>query len=128
MKMLLTLRLNLPTAQVPCAGCVLCCQKTPVLLIREAGDVVDSYEHVVDAVGNAWLRQRVDGACVYLGEGGCTIHERVPYACRAFDCRKLFSEHTRKERREMMDGGMADRLIMARGRELWEKGKMEEKK
>lgn len=120
MKMLMNLNLRMPAAEVPCKGCTLCCRNTPVLLIAEAGDVVDDYDHVMDADGNPWLRQRDDGACVYLSERGCTIHERVPYACRVFDCRKLFSGHTRKERRELIRHGASDRSILARGRQLLE--------
>lgn len=30
-----------------------------------------------------------EGNCVYLGEGGCTIHDRAPVICRVFDCRRF---------------------------------------
>jgi Fe-S-cluster containining protein len=30
-----------------------------------------------------------DGACVYLGPDGCTIHDRAPIICRTFDCRRF---------------------------------------
>jgi len=37
--------------------------------------------------GKRCLPKRPDGACIYLGDTGCTIYEKRPQACRAFDCR-----------------------------------------
>ena len=35
-------------------------------------------------------RFRGDGACVHLGDGGCSIYEHRPATCRRYDCR-IFS-------------------------------------
>jgi len=40
-----------------------------------------------DADGELVLRQRADGACIHLGERGCTVYEQRPAVCRSFDCR-----------------------------------------
>lgn len=34
------------------------------------------------------IRKRADGTCVHNHDGACSIHERRPGACRAYDCRK----------------------------------------
>ena len=39
--------------------------------------------------GYAVLDRQPNGDCVYLGEQGCSIHERAPSICRRFDCRVL---------------------------------------
>ena len=33
------------------------------------------------------LKRKPNGDCHYLGEAGCTIHERAPFVCKSFDCR-----------------------------------------
>ena len=32
-------------------------------------------------------QRRANGACVHLGEWGCTVYEQRPAVCRSFDCR-----------------------------------------
>lgn len=34
------------------------------------------------------LAHKANGECVYLGKKGCTIHDRAPIVCKAFDCRR----------------------------------------
>ena len=34
-----------------------------------------------------WLRKRPDGACIHLGDNGCSIYEHRPQSCRRYDCR-----------------------------------------
>ena len=58
------------------------------------------------------------GDCVYLGEGGCTIHDRAPSACRDFDCREYFKSHSRNERRDLVKRDPATGPLFERGREL----------
>ena len=79
-----------------------------VPLRPEYGDKVETYEHEIvqnpatGAIGPV-LKVNVDaegkGTCVYLGEKGCTIWERAPAVCKAFDCRILFASLNREERR-----------------------------
>ena len=81
-----------------CHGCGDCCRDFTIELRG------DDFERVraqgweaelggpfwVDFAGRRWLRQREDGACVFLGEGGmCRIHARhglqaKPVACQLF--------------------------------------------
>ena len=37
--------------------------------------------------GELVLQRRSDGACVHLGERGCTVYEQRPSVCHTFDCR-----------------------------------------
>ena len=73
---------------VPCSGCTACCYY--------AGIPVDAKRdrrrlpHLLterNADGELVLRQRADGACIHLGERGCTVYEQRPAVCRSFDCR-----------------------------------------
>jgi hypothetical protein len=62
-------------------------------LFPEHGDDVEAYRTVptlmADGGPRLMLARKEDGGCVYLGEAGCTIHDRAPWVCRRFDCRKL---------------------------------------
>jgi Fe-S-cluster containining protein len=40
-----------------------------------------------NVAGELVLQRRADGACVHLGEWGCTVYEQRPAVCRSFDCR-----------------------------------------
>lgn len=108
---------------VPCSGCTLCCRGDIIMLFPDSGDVVETYEAEewtlpgTDERGHL-LKKGADGNCVYLGDGGCTIRERKPAICRAFDCRKWFQSATRVERRFMVKHGLAHKAIFDRGREL----------
>lgn len=111
------------TEPVPCNGCTLCCRHDVILLYEEEGDDVSSYETEdftvpFDGKDRPILKHTPDGGCFYLGEKGCTIYERRPAICRAFDCRKWFLKHTRTERRIMLRAGLADKAIFDRGRDL----------
>lgn len=62
------------------------------------------------------LKSRPQGGCIYLGDYGCTIYEKRPEMCRVFDCRKMFLETTRTERRHLTKTGVADKRIFEAGR------------
>jgi hypothetical protein len=69
-------------SDVPCEGCTACCRNV-IMLLPEEGDNVASYDSEPvpnrhGGVAGYILRQREDGACVYLGDRGCTIYERRP--------------------------------------------------
>jgi hypothetical protein len=85
---------------VPCGSCRACCRHEYVVLFPEYGDDPKCFDHVpLPGTDLLILRQLANGDCVYLGEGGCTIHERAPAVCRRFDCRTYFLSMTRNERR-----------------------------
>ncbi len=74
---------------VPCNGCTLCCQGDAIRLLPE--DDAGAFATVPHPylAGARMIAHKANGDCVYLGEGGCTIHERAPSLCRSADCRSL---------------------------------------
>lgn len=68
---------------VPCNGCTACCKGWDIDLTEH--DYWSQYDQK-----NGRLTRKPDGSCVYLGDKGCTIHEKAPYVCRKFDCRVRF--------------------------------------
>jgi Fe-S-cluster containining protein len=112
-------------ADVPCGSCRRCCRgNSIVMLLPDEGDVVASYEHEIINLPGAGrgpvLKRKPNGDCTYLGENGCTIHDRAPTICRVFDCRgayRAFMQHTRNERRRILKGGMIDKEILDAGRD-----------
>lgn len=112
---------------VPCGSCHLCCRMmTP--LLPERGDDPRQYRTGV------WLKpgdpthkptlvleRQPNGDCVYLDPAsGCTIHDRAPWNCREYDCRRMFRQSDRAGRRLAVKRGEVDAAIFARGRELLE--------
>lgn len=96
-----------------CAGCVKCCQGEAVFLTvhddpslydTEPVEILPGRFMPVDTVP-LQLKRRENGDCVYLGEGGCTIYERRPHICKAFDCRgyvaHMKANYTRADRRRL---------------------------
>ena len=74
------------TRAVPCDGCTVCCQWEPVQLHPEEGDRASQY-HTRVYRGHHALIQSTAGDCIYLDpDAGCTIYDRRPSSCRAFDC------------------------------------------
>ncbi len=94
-----------PRSSVPCNGCKVCCQKELVVLFPDRGDIAANYElmkvPLADGSTLDIVAQKPNGDCVYLGDHGCTIYDRAPAICRAFDCRKYFVSLSRNERRVM---------------------------
>jgi hypothetical protein len=77
---------EIPAARVPCGSCRECCWHGRV----DVYPGMDEMEHLDaerDDDGKYWLRKREDGACVHLGDKGCTIYAHRPRSCRAYDCR-----------------------------------------
>jgi len=107
---------------VPCNGCTLCCRNEALVLHPECGDDIESYEtepytHPLTGEPVRRLKHKPNGDCIYLGERGCTIHERAPVICQEFDCRRLFLKFSRNERRELIRKGILDKDTMAAGRD-----------
>jgi hypothetical protein len=74
---------------VPCNGCTACCRNNLVLLMPGEGDIPEAYERQRIEAGVEALAHQPNGDCWYLGQNGCTIHNRKPVRCRAFDCRRF---------------------------------------
>ena len=108
---------------VPCNGCRACCLHDMIPLMPERGDLIWTYEHEVIATlagPAAVLRCAESGECIYLGRDGCTIHDRAPAICKAFDCRAMFLSKTRAERHAMVGSGMASKEVFSAGRKRLE--------
>lgn len=110
---------------VPCGSCRACCQHEYVMLFPELGDAVENYEHNVVQFENGdalrVLRQHENGDCVYLdNKTGCTIHDRAPAVCKAFDCRAYFLSMTRNDRRMIERQAASKFAIFAAGRKRLE--------
>lgn len=79
----------LPITQVPCNGCTLCCQGDAVRLEPEDLDRGYRTEPHPSIPGALMIAHAPNGHCTYLGDQGCTIHDRAPALCRAADCRAI---------------------------------------
>ena len=62
------------------------------------------------------LDTEANGACVYLGESGCTIYERRPLLCRSFDCRKHYLVLPGQDRDNLVRLGLSSRAVFNAGR------------
>ena len=112
----------LARANVPCGGCRACCRNDRIILHPEHGDDPASFE--IEPTWNPltnrpalMLKHKPNGDCIYLGEEGCTIHDRAPAICREFDCRRFFMKFSRAERRAGVSRGLLTKAILDAGRE-----------
>jgi Fe-S-cluster containining protein len=81
-------------SDVPCNGCTACCTSSQFVHIER--DEVDTLAHIPTELqfpapgqpeGHVVLGYDERGHCPMLGEGGCSIYEHRPRACRVYDCR-----------------------------------------
>ena len=90
------------------------------MLHPELGDDVGSYEVQLlpGATGNPLylLATTAEGACVYLGDAGCTIYARRPALCRSFDCRKHYLMLPRQDRDNLVRLKLSSRAVFNAGR------------
>lgn len=107
---------NGETANVPCNGCTACCKNEFKMLLPEQGDDVNSYQvewiDIPKLGRRPMLANKPNGECVYLTDAGCSIHDRAPTICRAFDCRRFFRLHSRAERRRMVADGKCSQAVL----------------
>lgn len=105
---------------VPCGSCHACCREQWVFLDPAAGDIPELYDtvDVVDPKNGATVKalaHKPNGDCHYLGTDGCTIHDRAPATCQAFDCRLYYLGMMAKPRlirkREIRDQFSAKELF-----------------
>ena len=112
---------NIQQTEVQCGACTECCKSSQGLFLHpEQGDAVESYRHTsaFNQEGNPvyLLETTPVGACVYLGETGCTIYERRPLLCRTFDCRKHYLILPRQDRDNLVRLGLSSRAVFNAGR------------
>jgi hypothetical protein len=100
---------------VPCNGCIACCQRD--LIILKPGD--NPYLYDCDFVnGNYILQHKKNGDCIYLDRNsGCTIHEHRPIVCRGLDCRFVL-KIPRIERKKLVAKGLLSKRIINAARKL----------
>ena len=96
-------------------GCVRCCKGDAIRLLP--GDDTASYKTVPhDRFANQlMLAHKPNGDCIYLGDGGCTIHPRRPQMCREMDCRLIALSLTYTQARKIKYFPIT---IWQRGKEL----------
>lgn len=104
------------TDTLHCDGCTACCRWGAVVL--QLNDRAEDYE--TEALADLTiLKRQADGrTCWYLGDKGCTIYEKRPTVCRAFDCRvygllKTGSKIEDRDREVLLAG--KERLLTAVG-------------
>lgn len=110
-----------PTVSVPCNGCTACCQNDMLMLHPELGDDPAQYEttpaiNPVTGKPGLMLKHKPNGGCFYLGESGCTIHDRAPAICRKFDCRAMFVNLGAAAAKRAVEAGFASQEVMDAGR------------
>lgn len=105
--------------QLDCNGCTLCCRGERIAL--QPGEEGDWRLDIIN--GQRYLAHEGEN-CVYLKEGGCSIHnQKRPAMCEAFDCRLYFlanKDLSRPARRRKMRNHPNFRDVFERGRDLVE--------
>lgn len=97
---------------VICGTCTACCRGEAIILQPGDNPLLYRTVPVRDPVSGRQT-QRIpngpDGACIYLGEGGCTIYEKRPLLCRMFSCvgfvRGRLEAASKRERKELKQTG-----------------------
>lgn len=104
--------------KVACDGCTLCCKGDAVRLLP--GDDIDSYktERHPRVRSARMLAHKENGDCIYLGDGGCTIHDRRPQMCRTMDCRLLAAKLPPALARSLIGKKSLQASVYYRGKEL----------
>jgi hypothetical protein len=82
-------------SDVPCDGCTACCRSSQFVHVEP--DETDTLAHIPGELqfpapgrpGHVVLGYDERGHCPMLTDGGCSIYEHRPRACRTYDCRVL---------------------------------------
>ena len=104
-----------------------CCRNDMIPLYPDKGDDPATFE-TVEAISPVngdvvlILTHKPNGDCTYLtqvdGAGRCSIYDRRPAICRAFDCGLAFAKLSRTERRFQLRAGVASRETLDQGRRV----------
>ena len=102
-------------ADVPCGHCRACCINQRILLEPEE---VGKYASVATARGDGPVvhmlaHKKESGECHYLQGDGCSIHSKVPKACREFDCRSWLKKFSADEQIAMWADGLDGEVVRA---------------
>jgi Fe-S-cluster containining protein len=73
-------------AKVPCNGCTACCRSGLDIDLEdfETGAGLDTFDA---GGGKRRLHKNPDGSCVHFVDSKCSVYDRRPVVCRAYDCR-----------------------------------------
>lgn len=76
---------NIPATEVSCSNCQACCCRLEVILFTETG--VPDRHIAYDQWGGETMLRLEDGWCSALDRETlmCSIYEKRPWACRAFE-------------------------------------------
>lgn len=102
---------------VACNGCTACCRYRVALRPDDDPSLYET-EPFLDPVTkeSQLVLKQVDGLCIYVVDAKCSIHGRAPVTCREFDCRHLFLDLPRSERRAGMSSNSVHREVLRAGR------------
>lgn len=105
---------NMLERHVDCGNCSACCYQLVLLTENDVRAIYDTEEL---APGMFFLKRTVNGACIYLKDNKCSIHNRRPQVCRAFDC-GLFYKYVKKSQKNTMKkfGDEHDKQILVEGK------------
>lgn len=99
--------------QVPCNGCVACCQNDRIVIKPQYGDnpkkfITEIYEN------RLVVAHKSNGDCIYLDrEKGCKIWNKRPAVCQEFDCRMVVHHVPEHQLVKLIS-----RQVIERGKEL----------
>lgn len=81
---------------IKCGSCTACC-KRDVIKLYDTEDPTSFKWHMEG--GFKVIDRKQDGECIYLTPKGCEIHGSAPLVCQRFDCRVLFQNTPKTQRR-----------------------------
>ena len=104
---------------VPCNGCILCCQCDAVRILPHdrRGYLIEPHPLLP---GENMIAHKDNGDCIYLRSNGCSIQHRKPIMCREMDCRAIAKTVSRAFVTRLEQQGHSITKIWNRGRVLLE--------
>ena len=106
-----------PTS-VPCGGCTLCCRSGELIPITADDEPPPGGYLTMEVEGVEALAQLKGGACVYVTDAGCSIHQWAPKVCKAFSCAGLYALTNRHDRRAFARGSPYVQALYRQGRKM----------
>jgi hypothetical protein len=70
--------------------------------------------------GALMIAHKPNGECVYLKDGGCSIHDGAPSLCRVADCRSIAARFDFETAKSLHALGRIDFRVWDQGRKLLE--------
>lgn len=104
--------------EVPCDGCTLCCRGDAVRILPDEDVSQWKTEPHEYFPGERMLAHDKNHNCIYLGEGGCTIHDHRPEMCGTLDCRQLARLFSFTKARKLSKEGKLHMSVWRRGKDL----------